>query len=113
MSMQNAVADAPIYMFDRNAETMPRSELNALQLTCLKTTLERAYNKVPNYKLKFDAASVKSGDLKSLADLAHFHFTVKSEPRDNYPLGMFAVPRAQLLRLHASSGTTGRPTVAG
>ena len=113
MSMQNAVADAPIYMFDRNAETMPRSELNALQLARLKTTLERAYNKVPHYKRKFDAASVKPGDLKSLADLARFPFTVKSDLRDNYPFGMFAVPREQLLRLHASSGTTGKPTVVG
>src|SRR5450756_1211183 len=113
MSMQNAVADAPIYMFDRNAETMPRSELNALQLARLKTTLERAYNKIPHYKRKFDAASVKPGDLKSLADLARFPFTVKSDLRDNYPFGMFAVPREQILRLHASSGTTGKPTVVG
>src|SRR5450756_1780182 len=113
MSMQNAVADAPIYMFDSNDETMPRSELNALQLARLKTTLERAYTKVPHYKRKFDAAGIKPSDLKSLADLARFPFTVKSDLRDNYPFGMFAVPREQLLRLHASSGTTGKPTVVG
>jgi phenylacetate-CoA ligase len=113
MSAQTAVADTPIYMFDRAAETMPRSELKALQLTRLKTTLERAYNKVPHYKKKFDAAGVKPSDLKTLADLARFPFTVKGDLRDNYPFGLFAVPRDQLLRLHASSGTTGKPTVVG
>ena len=101
------------FMFDRAAETMPRSELKALQLARLKTTLERAYHKVPHYKKKFDAAGVKPTDLKSLADLARFPFTVKTDLRDNYPFGMFAVPREQLLRLHASSGTTGKPTVVG
>src|SRR5471032_513619 len=113
MSAQTAVADMPIYMFDRDAETMPRSELNALQLSRLKTTVERAYNKIPHYKKKFDAAGVKPSDLKSLADLARFPFTVKTDLRDNYPFGMFAVPREQLLRVHASSGTTGKPTVVG
>lgn len=113
MSAQTATADTLSYMFERAAETMPRSELNALQLARLKTTLERAYNKVPHYKRKFDAANVKPGDLKSLADLARFPFTVKTDLRDNYPFGMFAVPQDQLLRLHASSGTTGKPTVVG
>jgi phenylacetate-CoA ligase len=113
MSMQNAVADSPIYMFAREAETMPRSELKALQLSRLKTTVERAYNKVPHYKRKLDAAGVKPSDLKSLADLARFPFTVKSDLRDNYPYGLFAVPREQVLRLHASSGTTGKPIVVG
>jgi phenylacetate-CoA ligase len=113
MSAQTAGADTLPYMFDRNAETMPRSDLNALQLSRLKTTVERAYNKVPHYKRKFDAAGIKPSDLKSLADLARFPFTVKADLRDNYPFGMFAVPREQLLRLHASSGTTGKPTVVG
>src|SRR5450631_3897450 len=113
MSVQTAVADMPIYMFDRAAETMPRSELKALQLSRLKTTLDLAYNKVPHYKKKFDAAGVKPSDLKALADLARFPFTVKVDLRDNYPFGLFAVPRDQLLRLHASSGTTGKPTVVG
>src|SRR6266568_1809799 len=113
MKAQTAAADNLDYMFDRAAETMPRSELKTLQLTRLKTTLERAYNKVPHYKKKFDAASVKPGDLKSLADLARFPFTVKADLRDNFPFGLFAVPREQVLRLHASSGTTGKPTVVG
>jgi phenylacetate-CoA ligase len=113
MNKQNAAADTPTYMFERAAETMPRSELRALQLSRLKTTVERAYNKIPHYKKKFDAAKVKPSDLKSLADLARLPFTVKSDLRDNYPFGLFAVPREQVLRLHASSGTTGKPTVVG
>ncbi len=113
MSAQTAGRETSDYMFDRAAECMSRSELKALQLTRLKTTLERAYNKIPHYKKKFDAAGVKPSDLKSLADLARFPFTVKTDLRDNYPFGLFAVPRDQLLRLHASSGTTGKPTVVG
>jgi phenylacetate-CoA ligase len=113
MSAQTATADTLAYMFDRAAETMPRSELRVLQLSRLRATLERAYNKIPHYKKKFDAAKVKPGDLKSLADLARFPFTVKTDLRDNYPFGLFAVPRDQVLRLHASSGTTGKPTVVG
>ena len=113
MSAQTASADTLPYMFDRAAECMPRNELKALQLSRLKNTLERAYNKVPHYKKKFDAANIKPGDLKSLADLARFPFTVKTDLRDNYPFGLFAVPRDQMLRLHASSGTTGKPTVVG
>ena len=113
MRTQTAAADKLDYMFERKVETMPRNELKALQFSRLKTTLERAYHNVPHYKRKFDAAGVKPGDLKSLADLARFPFTVKTDLRDNYPFGMFAVPREQLLRVHASSGTTGKPTVVG
>ena len=113
MSALNAVADNLDFMFDRAAETMPRNELSALQFARLRTTLDRAYGKIPHYKKKFDAAGVKPSDLKSLADLARFPFTVKTDLRDNYPFGMFAVPREQLLRVHASSGTTGKPTVVG
>jgi len=113
MSAQTAVADKPDFMFDRAAETMPRNELRALQLSRLKSTLARAYNKVPHYKKKFDAAGVKPDALKSLADLTRFPFTEKADLRDNYPFGLFAVPRDQILRLHASSGTTGKPTVVG
>ena len=93
MSAQTATADTLTYMFDRAAETMPRSELKALQLSRLKTTLERAYNNIPHYKKKFDAAKVKPGDLKTLADLARFPFTVKVDLRDNYPFGLIARPR--------------------
>jgi len=94
-------------------ETASRDELVALQLSRLKWTLAHAYDNVPHYRKKFDAAGVKPGDLKSLADLAKFPFTVKSDLRDNYPFGMFAVPREKVVRIHASSGTTGKPTVVG
>ena len=100
-------------MFDPDAECMSREALTALQTTRLQQTLERAYNDVPHYRKKFDAAKVKPSNFKSLADITRFPFTVKSDLRDNYPFGMFAVPREQLLRVHASSGTTGKPTVVG
>ncbi len=113
MTTQLAVCDAMSFMFDRTAECMPRAELAALQLDRLKKTLERAYAKVPHFRRKFDAAGVKPEDLRSLDDLVRFPFTLKTDLRDNYPFGMFAVPREEVLRLHASSGTTGRPTVVG
>jgi len=94
-------------------ETASRDEVTALQLRRLKTTLQHAYANVPHYKQAFDAKGVHPDDLKSLADLAKFPFTVKKDLRDHYPFGMFAVPREQVVRLHASSGTTGKPTVVG
>jgi phenylacetate-CoA ligase len=100
-------------MFEPAVETLPRSQLAALQLERLMKTLERAYACVPHHRAKFDAAGVKPDDLKSLADIVRFPFTVKTDLRDNYPFGMFAVPREKLLRIHASSGTTGKPTVVG
>ncbi len=94
-------------------ETASRDEISALQLQRLKWTLQHAYDNVPHYKQKFDAAGVHPDDLKTLADLAKFPFTTKSDLRDNYPFGLFAVPRSQVSRVHASSGTTGKPTVVG
>ncbi|SCX73311.1 phenylacetate--CoA ligase PaaK [Variovorax sp. EL159] len=94
-------------------ETASRDEIAALQLTRLRATLQRAYDNVPHYRKAFDAKGVHPNDLKSLADLSKFPFTVKSDLRDNYPFGMFAVPREQVARIHASSGTTGKPTVVG
>ncbi|WP_101048696.1 phenylacetate--CoA ligase PaaK [Macromonas nakdongensis] len=94
-------------------ETASRDEISALQLQRLKWTLKHAYDNVPHYKQKFDAAGVHPDDLKTLADLAKFPFTTKSDLRDNYPFGLFAVPRSQVSRVHASSGTTGKPTVVG
>ncbi|WP_454904394.1 phenylacetate--CoA ligase PaaK [Variovorax gossypii] len=94
-------------------ETASRDEIAALQLTRLRATLQRAYDNVPHYRRAFDAKGVHPDDLKSLADLSKFPFTVKSDLRDNYPFGMFAVPRTQVARIHASSGTTGKPTVVG
>ncbi len=94
-------------------ETASRAALSALQLERLKWTLSRAYDNVPQYRRKFDAAGVHPRDMRSLADLARFPFTTKQDLRDNYPFGMFAVPREEVVRIHASSGTTGRPTVVG
>jgi phenylacetate-CoA ligase len=94
-------------------ETASRDELQALQLQRLKKTLAAAYDHVPHYRAAFDAAGVHPGDLKTLADLSKFPFTTKKDLRDNYPFGMFAVPREQVVRIHASSGTTGKPTVVG
>ncbi|WP_041794728.1 phenylacetate--CoA ligase family protein [Pararhodospirillum photometricum] len=99
--------------FDRPAETMPRDQIAALQLTRLQATLAHAYANVPHTRAAFDAKGVKPEDLKSLEDLARFPFTVKDDLRRGYPFGMFAVPREKVVRLHASSGTTGRPTVVG
>ena len=88
-------------------------ELRALQLKRLQSTLQHAYDNSPVYRAKFDAVGVHPDDCKSLADLAKFPFTTKKDLRDNYPYGMFAVPRERCARIHASSGTTGKPTVVG
>jgi len=101
------------FMFDRAAETMPRGDLMVLQRDRLQRMLERVYAGVPHYRKTFDAAGVTPGDLRTLSDLRRFPFTGKADLRDNYPFGMFAVPREKLLRIHASSGTTGKPTVVG
>ncbi len=88
-------------------------ELRALQRERLRWSLKHAYENVPHYRKAFDAAGVHPGDLKDLADLAKFPFTTKAELRANYPFGMFAVPMDRIVRVHASSGTTGKPTVVG
>ncbi|WP_415960253.1 phenylacetate--CoA ligase PaaK [Streptomyces sp. 021-4] len=95
------------------AEQLSRAELEALQLERLRTTLRHAYENVPFYRTAFDAAGLRPEDCRTLADLARFPFTAKADLRDNYPFGMFAVPEADVRRIHASSGTTGRPTVVG
>jgi phenylacetate-CoA ligase len=94
-------------------ETASRDEITALQLQRLQHTLQRAYDNVPHYRRAFDAKGVHPSDLKHLGDLSKFPFTVKKDLRDNYPFGLFAVPRTQVARIHASSGTTGKPTVVG
>ena len=94
-------------------ETASRDELQALQLKRLQWSLQHAYDNVAHYRQVFDAAGVQPTDCKSLADLAKFPFTAKSDLRANYPFGMFAVPRERVVRIHASSGTTGKPTVVG
>ena len=94
-------------------ETASRDEIAALQLARLRATLRHAHDNVPHYRARFDAAGLGPDDLQSLDDLADFPFTVKEDLRRNYPFGMFAVPRERVARVHASSGTTGKPTVVG
>jgi phenylacetate-CoA ligase len=94
-------------------EIASRDEIAALQLERLKRTLRRVYDNVPHYRRAFDAAGVHPDALSALADLAKFPFTTKEDLRANYPFGMFAVPRDRIVRVHASSGTTGKPTVVG
>ncbi len=94
-------------------EIASRDEIAALQFHRMKRTLKHAYENSPFYRQRFDEAGVHPEDLHTLADLAKFPFTYKQDLRDNYPFGMFAVPREQLVRIHASSGTTGKPTVVG
>ncbi|WP_298981849.1 phenylacetate--CoA ligase PaaK [uncultured Roseibium sp.] len=94
-------------------ETASRDEISALQLKRLQWSVAHAYENVPLFKQRFDAKGVHPSDLKQLADLSKFPFTTKSDLRDNYPFGLFAVPREKISRIHASSGTTGKPTVVG
>lgn len=94
-------------------EFASRDEIEALQLQRLKWTLHHAYNNVPMYQRKFDQAGIHPNDLQQLSDIAHFPYTTKQDLRDNYPFDTFAVPIEQVVRIHASSGTTGRPTVVG
>lgn len=94
-------------------ECMDREEMRALQFKRLKDNLDRVYNLVPFYRRKFDALGIKPSDLEKLEDIRKFPFTVKNDLRDNYPYGLFAVPLKEVVRLHASSGTTGKPIVVG
>ena len=94
-------------------ETASRDEIAALQLSRLRSTLAHAYARVPHYRRAFDLAGVHPDEVRELADLRRFPFTTKADLRANYPFGMFAVPREQVARIHASSGTTGKPTVVG
>lgn len=94
-------------------ETLPREELEALQLERLKETVKRVYDKVAPYRKKMDEKGISPEDIKSLSDLAKLPFVTKQDMRDNYPFGLFAVDKDSLVRIHASSGTTGKPTVVG
>jgi len=100
-------------IFNIDYETMPREGLEAIQLRRLQATLERVYATVPFYQKKFEEAGVVPSDIKSLKDLQKIPFTTKQDLRDNYPFGMFSVPMDNVVRIHASSGTTGKPTVVG
>ncbi|MCB2167921.1 MAG: phenylacetate--CoA ligase [Deltaproteobacteria bacterium] len=100
-------------IYDIEYETMPREALEAIQFRRLKATLDRGYASVPFYRKQFEAAGLTPGDIQCLNDLQRLPFTTKQDLRDNYPFGMFAVPMENVVRIHASSGTTGQPTVVG
>jgi len=100
-------------IFNIEYETMPREALESIQLRRLQATLSRAYAAVPFYRNQLDGSGVKPGDVRSLSDLSRLPFTTKQDLRDNYPFNMFAVPMDNVVRIHASSGTTGQPTVVG
>ena len=100
-------------IFNIDKETLPREDIEALQLRRLQDLCSRVYANVPFYRKRFDESGIKPGDIKSLADLKNLPFTEKQDLRNYYPFGLFAVPRDNIVRLHASSGTTGKPTVVG
>jgi phenylacetate-CoA ligase len=100
-------------IYDIEFETLPREALAAIQLRRLRATLERVYASVPFYRKRFEAAGITPSDINTLEDFQQLPFTTKQDLRDNYPFGMFAVPMDNVVRIHASSGTTGQPTVVG
>lgn len=100
-------------IWNREAECMPREQMEQLQSRRLRDTVIRCYYNVPVYRRKFDEAGIKPEDIRSVADLKHLPFTNRDELRDNYPFGMFAVPMEDIVRVHSSSGTTGKPKVVG
>ncbi len=100
-------------IWNEKDETMPREELEVLQLARLQAQVERVYATVPYYRQKMDEAGVAPGDIKTLQDIRHLPFTTKEDLRKNYPFGLFTVPMDRIVRIHASSGTTGQPTVVG
>jgi phenylacetate-CoA ligase len=111
--VHHAARTARRFFFDREAELMPRTALDRLQLRRLRATVKDAYEKVPLHRARMQDAGLEPRDLRSLDDLGRLPFMLKSDLRDHYPFGLFARPRAALARLHASSGTTGKPTVVG
>ncbi|ADH84820.1 phenylacetate--CoA ligase family protein [Desulfurivibrio alkaliphilus] len=100
-------------IWNEQAETMPREELETIQLRRLQNTVARVYATVPYYRQKMDQAGVSPGDIRSLTDIKRLPFTTKEDLRQNYPFGLFTVPMERIVRIHASSGTTGKPTVVG
>ncbi|HEX5773910.1 MAG TPA: phenylacetate--CoA ligase, partial [Geomobilimonas sp.] len=100
-------------MFNEEFETLPRQALEALQLKRLQSMLERVYANVPFYRTAFERAGIRPDVVQSLQDLQRLPFTTKQDMRDSYPYGLFAAPMEEIVRIHASSGTTGKPTVVG
>ena len=100
-------------MFSPEIEQAKREDIRALQLARLKATVAYAYERVPMYKKRFDEIGLKPEHIRTFADMRHIPYTTKDDLRDNYPFGLFAVPMKKIVRLHASSGTTGKPVVTG
>ena len=100
-------------IWNQQLECMGREELRSLQLERLKETVNRVYQQVPYYREQLDALGLRPRDINKLEDIQHLPFTTKTALRHNYPYGLFAVPMKEIVRLHASSGTTGKPTVVG
>ena len=100
-------------IYDVEQETMPREELEKLQLRKLRYLVERVYHNVPFYREKFDELKLKPEDIQDLSKISYLPFTEKQDLRNNYPFGLFAVPKENVVRIHASSGTTGKATVVG
>jgi phenylacetate-CoA ligase len=100
-------------IWDKKHECMAEGEMRRLQLERLKASVAHSYNNVPFYKAKMDAAGIKPSDIHSLNDVQKLPFTTKEDMRQNYPYGLFAVPMKDVVRIHSSSGTTGKPTVVG
>lgn len=113
MFFMNISGEARFSYWDRKMETMPREGLENLQLERLRETVQRVYERVPFYRQALKERGIEPGDIKSLADLGKLPFTVKQDLRDNYPYGLFAAPLSDIVRIHASSGTTGKPSVVG
>jgi phenylacetate-CoA ligase len=109
----NHVEEGTTMFWDEEAETLPRAQLRALQLDRLRDTVAMVYERVPFFRESFDRAGVQPGDLQRLDDLQRFPFTRKSDLRDHYPFGLFARPLNEVVRIHGSSGTKGKPTVVG
>src|SRR6185503_11437452 len=100
-------------MWNRAVETLPHAKLRELQLERLRWSLQWAYDRVPFHRRRFDEAGVSPDDVRSLDDLRRFPYTIKGDLRDHYPTGLFAVPLDEVVRIHASSGTKGKPTIVG
>ena len=103
----------PMRMFNPEMETMPHEQMRALQLERLKRMVAYCYERVPMYRTRMDDMGVKPQDIRTLSDVSLLPFTVKDDVRDHYPYGLLAVPMKEIVRLHASSGTTGKPITAG
>ena len=113
--MKRSASPGKVFLmfWQKDIETMPRADLEALQLERLKRIVRYVYERVPFYRKRLDDAGVNPDKIKTLSDIQYIPYTTKADIRDTYPFGLFAVPQKEIVRIHASSGTTGNPTVVG